>query len=161
MRRGDVRVGSQKAKSQKLRKCARRTNRFGGLVAMFGPAARCTGRARHSGRQAGTCAGLSWEVGCAVAASPEPARDLPQPRDPDAQHRCGRRTRRAVDVRARCECGGDKYVLDAVQLVQFTLQRGAQCATGSGSLAIRSTSPHEVRESWAEWSAQLPWRSLG
>jgi hypothetical protein len=60
-----------------MRKCARRTNGFGGLVAMFGPAVRVE-RGIAEGRQAHVL-GYPGNVGCAVAVSPEPAHDLLSP----------------------------------------------------------------------------------
>ena len=49
-----------------------------------------------------------------------------------------------MDGGARRDCGGDEYLLDAVQLVQLALKRGhARRTLGhrQGALAMRSTSP--------------------
>jgi hypothetical protein len=83
-------------------------------------------------------------VGCAVAASPEPARDLLSPATLTPSTAAG-----GADAERWTEepAASAAATSTSSKLVQFTLQRGAQCATGSGSLAIRSTSPYEVRES--------------
>ena len=71
-------LGLKKRSFSKTAQMCAGTNRFGGLVAMFGLAAICTGRA-HSGRQAGGMVRYPGNIGCAFAVSPQPARDLLSP----------------------------------------------------------------------------------